>query len=260
MLVDTHAHIHIEEFKNDLHEILENSLNNSVKKIITIGTDEIDSRDALEFCYKHNDSKVDIFASAGIHPHEADRGEDSLLTLKELVIDGGYSDKLVAIGECGLDYYRNNSDKISQTKALEFQLQLVQDSGLPAIFHVRDAWDDFFAILNNFKNIRGVIHSFTGTLREVELASKNNLYFGINGIMTFTKMPEQLDAVKNIPKDKLLLETDCPYLSPEPLRGKRNQPANIKIIAEFIAKLRNEKLDEISESTTTNAKTLFGLK
>jgi len=137
MLVDTHAHIHIEEFKNDLHEILENSLNNSVKKIITIGTDEIDSRDALEFCYKHNDSKVDIFASAGIHPHEADRGEDSLLTLKELVIDGGYSDKLVAIGECGLDYYRNNSDKISQTKALEFQLQLVQDSGLPAIFHVR---------------------------------------------------------------------------------------------------------------------------
>ena len=260
MLVDTHAHIHIDEFKNDLDEIFDNCLKNDVKKIITVGTDEIDSKNALEFCYINNDSKIDIFASAGIHPHDADRGEDSLLTLKELVIDGGYSDKLVAIGECGLDYFRNNSDPKDQHKALEFQLQLAIDSSLPVIFHVRDAWDDFFAILKNFKKIRGVIHSFTGTSREVELAIKNNLYFGINGITTFTKQADQLEAVKNIPADKLLIETDCPYLTPEPIRGKRNEPANIKIIAEFIAKLRNEKFGEICNSTTTNAKTLFGLK
>ncbi|GDX62557.1 putative metal-dependent hydrolase YabD [Candidatus Saccharibacteria bacterium] len=260
MLVDTHAHIHIEEFKNDLDEIFESASKSDVKKIITVGTDEVDSKEALEFCYRNNHETVDVFASAGIHPHDADRGNDSLLTLKELVIDGGYSDKLVAIGECGLDYFRNNSDKKSQQTALDFQLQLSQDSGLPVIFHVRDAWDDFFGILKNFKNTRGVIHSFTGTSREVELASKNNLYFGINGIITFTKISEQLDAVKKIPTDKLLFETDCPYLSPEPLRGRRNEPANIKIIAEFVSKLRNESLKEISKSTTTNARTLFGLK
>ncbi len=260
MLIDTHAHIHLEEFENDLDIIFENSLKNNVEKIITVGTDEVDSKQALEFCY-HNDNKaVDIYATAGIHPHDADRGEDSLLSLKEIVIDGGYSDKLVAIGECGLDYYRNNSPKKAQLKTLEFQLQLAMDSELPVVFHIRDAWDDFFAMLKNFKNIRGVIHSFTGTNREVEQANINNLYFGINGIMTFTKQQEQLDAVKIIPNDKLLFETDCPFLSPEPLRGKRNEPANIKIIAEFVAKLRGQNLNEISDLTTTNAKTLFALK
>lgn len=260
MLIDTHAHIHLEEFENDLDSIFENSLKNNVKTIITVGTDELDSRQALDFCYHNNNKEIDIYATAGIHPHDADRGDDSLLTLKELVVDGGYSDKLVAIGECGLDYYRNNSPKKDQLKTLEFQLQLAMDSELPVVFHIRDAWEDFFGVLKNFKNTRGVIHSFTGSSREVELASKNNLYFGLNGIMTFTKQQEQLDAVKTVPKDKLLFETDCPFLSPEPLRGKLNEPANIKIIAEFIAKLRGENLSEISELSTTNAKTLFGLK
>lgn len=260
MLIDTHAHIHLDEFRIDLDEVLASSKNNDIKKIITVGTNEQDSKDALEFCYANKDIDIDIFASAGIHPHDADRGDDALLTLKELVLDGGYSDRLVALGECGLDYYRNNSSKKDQIKTLEFQLQLALEAKLPVIFHVRDAWEDFFAVLNNFKDIRGVIHSFTGTKEEVELAQARNLYFGLNGIMTFTKQQQQLDAAKFIPKEYLLVETDCPFLSPEPKRGKRNEPANLKYTAEFLAKLRGESYSEICEYTTTNAITLFELK
>lgn len=260
MLIDTHAHIHFDEYKNDLEEVLHNCVENKVAKIITVGTDEQNSKDALEFCYKNDFAKIQIYASAGIHPHDAERGDDSLLTLKELVIDGGYSDRLVAIGECGLDYYRNNSSRSSQIRALEFQLQLALENSLPVIFHVRDAWDDFFAVLKNFQNIRGVIHSFTGTKKEVDLAQAQNLYFGLNGIMTFTKIQDQLDAAKYIAKEYLLLETDCPFLSPEPKRGKRNEPANLKYTAEFLAKLRGDTYTEICEYTTTNAITLFGLK
>jgi TatD DNase family protein len=260
MLIDTHAHIHFDEYKDDLDVIISNAKKNDVKKIITVGTDEQNSKQALEFCYNNDFDGVEVFASAGIHPHDSVSGDDSLLTIKELVVDGGYSDKLVAIGECGLDYYRNNSPKKDQIKSLEFQLQLASDCNLPLIFHVRDAWDDFFGVMSNFRNIRGVIHSFTGAKKEVELASDYNLYFGLNGIMTFTKLQEQLDAAKYIAHNKLLLETDCPFLSPEPLRGKRNEPANVKFIAEFLAKLRGLSYSEICEQTTTNAFTLFGLK
>ena len=260
MLIDTHAHIHFEDYKQDLDIIFENCRENQVKKIITVGTDENDSKNALEFCYKEHPQYIEVYASAGLHPHSACAGNDALSTIKDLVMDGGYGGKLVAVGECGLDYYRNQSSKEDQTRALKFQIELALNQGLPLIFHVRDAWDDFFSIISEYPDIRGVIHSFTGTSEEVQKASRYNLYFGLNGIMTFTKDPSQLEAAKKIPADKLLLETDCPFLTPEPKRGKRNEPANIKYVAEFLSRLRNETLTQISQSSSTNAKTLFGLK
>lgn len=260
MLIDTHAHIHFEDYQADLDIIFENCRENQVKKIITVGTDENDSKNALEFCYKYKPEQIEVFASAGLHPHSAGSGDDALQTIKELVLDGGYGNKLVAVGECGLDYYRNQSTKQDQIKALKFQIELAVDQGLPLIFHVRDAWDDFFNIIANYPDVRGVVHSFTGTSVEVQKATEHNLYFGLNGIMTFTKDPNQLEAAKKIPAGKLLLETDCPFLTPEPKRGKRNEPANIKYIAEFLSKLRGETLSQISQSSSTNAKTLFGLK
>ena len=260
MLVDTHSHIHFEEFQQDIGIVFDNCIENGVSRIITVGTDDIDSKNALEFCYHQQNAPIDIYASAGLHPNSANSSKDSLLTIKELVINGGYGEKLVAIGECGLDYYRDSAPKESQLEALKFQIELALDQGLPLIFHVRDAWDDFFEILGRYSNLRGVIHSFTGTKSEVARALEYNLYFGLNGIMTFTKDPAQLEATKLIPSDKMLLETDCPFLSPEPKRGKRNEPANVKYIAEFLAKLRGETIAEISATTTTNAKTLFELK
>lgn len=263
MLIDTHAHIHFEEFETDLDEIFANAKKNKISTIISVGVDEQDSKNALEFIYNdgiQNLAKgIELFATAGLHPHEAKHGPDALLTIKELVMDGGYGDKLVAIGECGLDYYRNESSKTDQTDALVFQIELALSQGLPLVFHVRDAWEDFFAIIKNFPDLRGVIHSFTGDPKEVEIASNYNLYFGLNGIITFTKDDRQLEAVKLITADKLLIETDCPFLAPVPERGHRNQPAFVKYTAEFLAKLRGEDLEDLATQTTINAQTLFGL-
>ena len=264
MLVDTHAHIHFDEFENDLEEVFTACSENKIKSIITVGTDEEDSKRALEFVWSERTIEqangVSLYATAGLHPHEAKNGEDALLTVKELIEDGGYGEKLVAVGECGLDYYRNNSDKQDQYKALEFQIELAVTQGLPLVFHVRDAWEDFFGVVKNYTGLRGVIHSFTGTPKEVELANDYNLYFGLNGIMTFTKEQKQLEAAKLIATDKMLLETDCPFLSPNPVRGKRNEPANVKYVADFLAKLRGVSLSVFSNQTTLNVKTLFGIE
>lgn len=166
---------------------------------------------------------------------------------------------IVAIGECGLDYFKNHSSAEEQKFSLRIQIELAQELNLPLIFHVRDAWDDFFDILAEHKRIRGVIHSFTGGPKEVERANQLGLYFGLNGIMTFTRDQAQLEAARLIPADRLLLETDCPYLSPAPLRGRRNEPANIAIIARFLAELRDESFGELADRTTTNANHLFTL-
>ncbi len=264
MLVDTHAHIHFEEFEDDLEEIFSACKNNKVESIITVGTDDADSKSALEYVWNEHvigqSNEISLYATAGLHPHEAGKGGGALLNIEELVKDGGYGEKLVAVGECGLDYYRNNSGKKDQYRALEFQIELALAQGLPLVFHVRDAWDDFFAVINNYPEVRGVIHSFTGGSAEVEKASQFNLYFGLNGIMTFTKEQKQLEAAKLIATDKMLLETDCPFLSPNPVRGKRNEPANVKFVADFLAKLRGVSLSDFSNQTTLNAKTLFGIE
>lgn len=264
MLIDTHAHIHFDEYLDDIKDVFDSCRNFGIDKIITVGTDEIDSKKALEFVWNERiveEAKdIKLYATAGLHPHDAKNGNDALLTIEELVKDGGYGNKLVAVGECGLDYYRNNSEKKDQYRALEFQLELALNTGLPLVFHVRDAWEDFFGIVKNYPDIRGVIHSFTGKTIDVEQANEYNLYFGLNGIMTFTKDQDQLDAAKLIPGERLLLETDCPFLSPEPMRGKRNQPANVGYIAEFLAKLRGIELTDLSRQTTINAKTLFGIE
>ena len=260
MLIDTHAHIHFEEYQEDLDIIFDNARTSGIKAIITVGTDDSSSKNALEFCFHNQPKSIDLYASAGLHPHDAHLAADKLLGIKELAMDGGYGQKLVAIGECGLDYYKSYSGKRDQYSALEFQIELALQMGLPLIFHVRDAWDDFFAVLANYKGVRGVIHSFTGFPKQVEQANEYGLYFGINGIATFTKIDSQLDAYRIIPRDKLLLETDCPFLSPQPMRGKRNEPANLKYVASFLAKFLDQESAELQNRTSTNAKTLFGLK
>lgn len=260
MLIDTHAHIHFEEYQEDLDIIFDNARAAGIKAIITVGTDDSSSKNALEFCFRNQPTGIDLYASAGLHPHDAQLAADKLLSIKELVMDGGYGQKLVAVGECGLDYYKNYSSKRDQYSALEFQIELALQMGLPLIFHVRDGWDDFFAVLANYQGVRGVIHSFTGFAKQVEQANEYGLYFGINGIATFTKIEPQLEAYRYIPNDRLLLETDCPFLAPQPMRGKRNEPANLKYVASFLAKFLGQETDELKNRTSTNAKTLFGLK
>ena len=166
---------------------------------------------------------------------------------------------IVAIGECGLDYFYNHSDKKDQFAALENQMQLAQDNTLPMIFHVREAFDDFWPIYDNFSRLKGVVHSFTDTTTQLDKALNRDLYIGLNGIMTFTKDQKQLAAAKAVPLERLLLETDAPFLTPKPLRGKINEPKNVSITAEFLAQLRGEELSTLAAATTKNARQLFGL-
>jgi TatD DNase family protein len=244
--------------------VFTNAQKAGLEKIITVGTDDVDSRRALNFVTDDEivkiSRKIGLFATAGIHPHEASLGGDAFLSIKELVQNNDYKDVLVAIGECGLDYYKNFSSVEMQKAMLVWQIELALECDLPLVFHVRDAWSDFFEIMRDYPNIRGVIHSFTGGPDEVKAASKFDLYFGLNGIVTFTKEQKQIDAVLDMPIERILLETDCPFLTPVPMRGKQNQPSFVEYNAEFLAKLRDVGFEDLSIHTTQNAKALFGFK
>jgi TatD DNase family protein len=249
--IDTHCHIHDSEYKLPEAEVRRNATEAGVTKLICVGTDEKTSLEAVAYVQ----DKPNIWASVGLHPHDAKLGEEAFNAIKALAP----SNKVIAIGECGLDYFYNHSDKNDQFTALEFQIQLALDSALPMIFHVRDAFDDFWPIFDNFKNITGVVHSFTAGTKELDQSLARGLHIGLNGIMTFTKDEQQLVAAKAVPLNRLWLETDAPFLTPVPLRGKVNEPKNVSLTAEFLAKLRGEDLHLLATATTQNACQLFGI-
>jgi len=250
-LVDTHCHIHDKEFAFDEVKVFETAKVAGVSQMICIGTSGETSQQAVDFVH----GKPGLWASVGLHPHDAKIGEDNLETIARLAVDT----KVVAIGEFGLDYYYDNSPRQDQIQALEYQLQLAISFNKPCIFHVRDAFEDFWPVLDNFSGIRGVVHSFTAGSTEVEAAIRRGLYLGLNGIITFTKDHNQRDVAKQIPLQNLLLETDAPFLTPAPLRGTMNLPANVRLVAAYLAEMRGETLDLLIEATTNNAQKLFSL-
>ena len=250
-LVDTHCHIHAKEFNFDESAVFDSAIKAGVLQMICIGTSGQDSQDAVDFVT----NKPGLWASVGLHPHDAKIGEDDLETIARLAVDP----KVVAIGEFGLDYYYDNSPRDDQIKALEYQLQLAISFGKPCVFHVREAFADFWPVIDNFPGTKGVIHSFTKKKTEVDQSLKRGLRMSINGIMTFSKDIDQLEAARYIPLEKLLLETDAPFLTPAPLRGRMNEPANVRLVAAYLAEMRGETLDLLIEATTKNAQKLFSL-
>lgn len=262
MLIDTHCHIHESDFPIDTDEVINHAHNAGVMKMICVGTNAEDSKFALDFALKHDG----VFASIGIHPHYAGEKASELEGLVELLSTtiGG---KLVAIGEIGLDYhYPNDPSHEDQIKILKQQIELALDHDLPIIFHVREAYDDFWKVLDSFsdndRRIRGVLHCFTDTIDNMKEGLRRGFYFSINGISTFTHDKLQKEMFNSIPLDKLLLETDAPYLAPKPLRGKvkTNEPAFVNEIAEYNSNIRHISFDEIADITTTNARKLFKLQ
>ena len=250
-MIDTHAHLHFEEFHDDLAEVTQRALDSGITDIICVGVDEVDSARAITFV----GDKPHLFCSAGLHPHAASHGRQAL----DMIATMATSEQVVAVGECGLDYHKNLSPVDDQDKALRFQIELARRLDKPLIFHVRDAWQPFFDILDSFPDVTGVVHSFSASPKEVEEALKRGLYIGLNGIMTFTKNPDQLKAAQKVPLNRLLLETDAPFLSPPPYRGKRNEPAFLIEITRFLAGLRGEDPGELVLTTTANAQKLFGI-
>lgn len=250
-LIDTHCHIHDEQYDYDVATVLRNAAVAEVEQIVCIGTSALDSEKAVNFVR----DKPNCYATIGLHPHDAKLGEDDFEVLANLANEK----KVVAIGEFGLDYFYENSPKEDQKKALRYQLELAASFNKPCVFHIREAFSDFWPIFDEFTGIKGVVHSFSATEKELNEALERGLYIGLNGIMTFTKDQKQLEAAKAVPLDRLLLETDSPFLTPTPKRGTINEPANVRYVAEFLSQLRGESITTLSETTTGNARTLFGI-
>ncbi len=248
MLVDTHCHIH-ETYELPIGEVLERADEADVKQMICVGTSEESSELAITFADTHDN----VFASIGVHPHDTKDGYAKIATL------AGSSEKIVAVGEIGLDYFYTHSPRELQIEALKAQLDIAAKHDLPVIFHVREAFDDFWPIFEKYEGLRGVLHSFTDSKENMEKAIAKGLYIGVNGISTFTKDDAQKAMFDAIPLDRILFETDAPFLTPTPYRGKINEPAYVRIVAEFHAQRRGISLDEIAEASSSNARALFNL-
>lgn len=257
MFTDTHCHIHEARYE-DAEGAWKRARDQGVSRLICVGTDETTSQEAVGFTSNHDNT----WASVGLHPHDATHGADSIKILEDLIKydKNNHVGKIVAIGECGLDYFYTHSPKETQVAMLEAQLELASRYQLPVIFHVREAFDDFWPIFDKYDSVRGVLHSFTDSVQNLERAYERGLYIGVNGIATFTKDEAQRNMFASIRLDRLLLETDAPFLTPVPHRGKLNEPAFITNVAHHIANLRSINLEELSRATQRNATTLFFTK
>ena len=248
MLVDSHCHIHDVQFYPEGRDDVYARAVAADVAMLCVGTGERDSQGAVQFVQDRDN----VWAIIGVHPHDSKEGwQDIGRLLSENPA------KVVGIGELGLDYFYDNSPRDIQMRALEEQLQWAVEYELPVSFHVREAYTDFWPIFDNFSGVKGVLHSFTDTSATLEQALKRELYIGVNGISTFTKDASQQAMFARIPLEKMLLETDAPFLTPVPFRGKVNEPAFVKNVAAFHAYERNITLQEVADTTTANARELF---
>ena len=249
MLIDTHAHL---DSLDDLPGTLARARENGIGRIIAISSDLASSRDTVSISEKYEN----VFAAVGIHPHAAKTADSGVLKEIETLAGAG---KVVAVGETGLDYHHLNSEKDAQINSFAAHIGIAYRVGLPLVIHARDADLDLIGILKTEKvsERAGVIHCFTGNYETARKYLDLGFYISFSGIATFKKSEEIRDAAKKIPGDRLLIETDSPYLAPVPLRGKTNEPAYVKYVAETIADTRGVSPEEIAAVTTENAERLF---
>ena len=251
MLIDSHAHIQLERFDEDREAVLERAHSAGIHAILTIGFDLETSRGAISLAEQHEQ----IYATVGMHPHDAKNLDDETLqTFRELAAHS----KVLALGEMGLDYYRDLSPRPIQKKAFAQQLDLAEELDLPIVIHNREAYHDILPILQARRGrVRGVMHCFSGDVEIMHKSLDLGFYIGIGGPVTYRKSDALQAVAREVPANRLLVETDCPWLAPQFRRGKRNEPAYVRAIAEKIAELRGVELEDITEITTRNFEKLF---
>ena len=249
-LIDTHAHLYYDQMYNNLDTVLDEATENGVTKIICIGTDLNTSKQSVEIANKYKN----VYAAVGIHPHDSkDVTKDYLKDLEALALS---SKKVVAVGEIGIDHYRNISPKEIQEKVMIEQMELAQSLSLPIIFHNRDADNDIIEILKQHSFSRAIAHCYSSDLSFAEQLIDLNVLLSFSGNVTFKNSINQ-SAIKNITLKDFVLETDCPFLAPQPFRGKPNEPKYVKDIALFISDLLDIEFEEIAIQTTNNAESFF---
>ena len=251
---DSHCHVDEEAFDEDREEVLSRMKANGITRCAVIGSDMETSRRAAAFAAAHSG----IVAAGGIHPHEASRfREDDLDELREM-----YQDRRIrAIGEIGLDFFYDHSPRDLQREACIRQMELAWELKAPVAYHIRDAHQEMLEIMKSMKArlTGGIIHCFSGSAEIAKEYLKLGYFISFAGPLTFKKAPRLQEAVKLIPKDRLLIETDSPYMAPEPVRGRRNEPANVRYVGLKMAELRGEEPEEVAAFTTENAMRIYGI-
>jgi len=254
MLFDTHAHFNDNRFKHDRDEAIKKAYESGVSYILNVAYNIPSIEHSLSLARRYSF----IYAALGIHPHYSkETGDEVLDKIRSLA----ENKKVVAIGEIGLDYYRDLSPREVQKKWFIKQIALAKELKLPIIVHIRDANEDALSVLKaeNAKEVGGIIHSFSGDVDMAREVLYNNFYISVGGPVTYRNARNLVDVVKFVPEERLLIETDCPYLTPEPFRGKRNDSGLVRLVAEKIAKIKSKSFEEIACITTNNAKTLLGI-
>ncbi|MGE5058251.1 MAG: TatD family hydrolase [Betaproteobacteria bacterium] len=256
MLIDSHAHIQGNEYDGEVEAVIERARGAGVEKIIAVGGagDMSSNTGAIALA----DSFHAVYATVGMHPHDAkDVGIEELETLRGLTTHP----KVVAVGETGLDYYYNHSSHELQEQAFSSFIHMACETGLPIVVHERDAAEKAAELLRQEGNgkLCGVIHCFTGNYQAARAYLDLGFYLSFTGIITFKNAEPLRAVVRQIPLDRILVETDAPYLTPVPHRGKRNEPAYVRFVAETVAKLRGISLEEVASITTANTQKLFSL-
>ncbi len=250
-LVDTHTHLDFPQFDGDRQAVLERAAQAGVEWMVDVGADLASSRRAVALAA----GEPRLWAAVGVHPHDAATVTPAALAeLRALA----QNPRVVAIGEIGLDYYRDLSPRPVQRSALEAQLALARELGLPVIVHNRDAHEETLAILRTAAPWRGVMHCFSGDAAFARAVLDLGLYIGIAGPVTYPKAQTLAEVARLVPLARLLVETDCPYLAPQARRGQRNEPAYVRLIAERVAELRGLTLAALARVTSENARVLFG--
>lgn len=253
--IDTHAHLDFPELAEQLPAVLDRAGRNGIHKIVTIGIDLSSSQRAVALAQ----DAPHLYATVGIHPHGArELPGETLGVLRELA----RKPKVVAIGEIGLDYYRDRQPRDVQRKCLIQQLELACATNLPAVFHVRDAYEDFLAIVADYSRVLrgGIVHCFSGNWDVAQKCLALGFYLSIPGTVTFPKALDQQEVAQRMPLERLLLETDAPFLAPVPYRGKVNEPSFLVHTARKIAQLRHCEVEAVAHQTTVNAQTLLRLE
>lgn len=261
MYIDSHCHLNLEQFRGDYRAVIDRAFANNVKNIINVGADIKSSARAVLIA---DEFKKGIYATVGIHPHEV-QPEQSRGAAEENFNESEFmkladNGKVVAIGEMGLDYFNSNVDKQAQIELMDKQIKAAIKLVKPVIFHCRDAYDDLISHLMSLPQIpKGVLHCFVGNWSHAQMFLDMGFYLSFTGIITFTKNSDQLKVVENMPLDKILIETDAPWLAPEMHRGERNEPSYVVEIAKKIAEIKKISLEDVQNQTTENAINLFNL-
>lgn len=257
MLIDTHAHLDLKDFNEDRDEVIKRAFNSGVKKIINIGYNRRTSISSIKLAERYEN----IYAAVGVHPQDVKKY--SIEEIRENLVKWNENRKVVAIGEIGLEYYRveDEKNKEMQIKYFREQLDIAKQLQLPVVLHCRDAYEEMFEVLKKDKVDYGVVHCFSSNKNVAREFLSLGFNISYTGIVTFKKKVEDVvGAAYETPIDRIMIETDCPFLAPEPYRGKRNEPGYVKYIAEKLATIKEIGLDEVEKATTENAIKMFNLK